>query len=238
LSMYSADNSDRVANNFGVADTDQEIQTGSFGNWANNVMTWGAGGSIEDRSNTNLTWLANGALGHYLAGATGVYQCPADTYLSPLQVTAGWSARVRSISMNLVFGRFSRGADPTAQDLNYFFPQYVQYLKQARVPKPAKTWLFMDEHPDSINDGYFINNPSASNWQDIPACYHNAGCGISFADAHAEFRKWLSTTSLYPVQFFYPHTRSFDAAGRLDFGWYLEHTGYVNAKTGVPAFNY
>jgi type II secretory pathway pseudopilin PulG len=39
-SMYAADNGDRVANNFGVADTDQEIQTGSFGNWANNVMTW------------------------------------------------------------------------------------------------------------------------------------------------------------------------------------------------------
>ena len=88
-SMYAADNSDRVANNFGVADTDQEIQTGSFGNWANNIMSWGTSGSIEDRSNTNLTWLANGALGHYLAGATGVYQCPADTYLSPLQVTAG-----------------------------------------------------------------------------------------------------------------------------------------------------
>jgi len=26
---------------------------------------------------------------------------------------------------------------------------------------------FLDEHPDSINDGFFINNPGASNWQDI-----------------------------------------------------------------------
>ena len=233
-SMYAADNNDRVANNFGISETDQEIQTGSFGNWANNVMDWSLNGS-----NTNLTWVANGALGNYLAGETRVYQCPADTYLSPQQVAAGWSARVRSISMNSVFGRFSRGTgDPTAQDLNWAFPQYVQYLKQARVPKPAKTWLFMDEHPDSINDGYFLNNPQTSNWQDIPASYHNSACGVSFADAHAEFRKWLSATSMYPVQFFYPSPHIFDAAGRLDFGWYLEHTGYVNAKTGVPAFNY
>ena len=85
-SMYAADNSDRVANNFGIAQTEQEIQTGSFGSWANNVMTWGAGSSFDDKSNTNLVWLEKGVLRNYLGGETSVYQCPADTYLSPLQV--------------------------------------------------------------------------------------------------------------------------------------------------------
>src|SRR5436190_21355480 len=65
-SMYAADNSDRVANNFGVTETEQEIQTGSFGSWANNVMSWGTSGSYDDRSNTNLTWLEKGVLRNYL----------------------------------------------------------------------------------------------------------------------------------------------------------------------------
>ena len=96
----------------------------------------------------------------------------------------------------------------------------------------------MDEHPDSINQGIFLNNPLSDHWEDIPACYHNSACGVSFADAHAEFRRWLSATSMYAVKFFYPPTSRFDATGRLDFGWYLEHAGYVNACTGLPAFNY
>ena len=55
----------------------------------------------------------------------------------------------------------------------------------------------IDEHPDSINDGYFINNPSGTAWQDIPASYHNGACGFSFADGHSEIKKWKSATSKY-----------------------------------------
>ena len=61
--------------------------------------------------------------------------------------------------MNSTFGRFSDGNDSTAQGKNWGFPQYKQFLKYTEVLRPAKTWLFIDEHPDSINDGYFINNP-------------------------------------------------------------------------------
>ena len=51
-------------------------------------------------------------------------------------------------------------------------------------------WLFLDEHPDSINDGYFITDPNANTWQDLPACYHNGACGFAFADGHSEIHKW------------------------------------------------
>jgi len=139
--------------------------------------------------------------------------------------------------MNSIFGRFSIGNDPTARGLNWGFQQYVQYLKQAAVPRPAKTWLVIDEHPDSINDGYFINNPSAGNWQDIPASYHNGACGFSFADGHSEIKKWRSGSSIYPVDCSYGPTKGFDAAGRLDFHWYLERTGYVRTS-GQADFGY
>jgi prepilin-type N-terminal cleavage/methylation domain-containing protein/prepilin-type processing-associated H-X9-DG protein len=237
--LYCGDFNDRVANNYGVTETIQAIDQGVMDNWVNNVMTWGASGSTDDRSNTNTAWVANGVLGKYTAGAIGVYKCPADGYLSPAQARAGFPRRNRSLSMNSVFGRFSIGNDPTAQGLNWGFSQYKQYLKLSQCPKPAKTWLTLDEHPDSINDGYFINNPAVSSWQDIPACYHNGACGFSFADGHSEIKKWRSATSKYKqVRYSYPAQMTFDAAGRLDFQWYLERTGYIDARTGALMFGY
>jgi prepilin-type N-terminal cleavage/methylation domain-containing protein/prepilin-type processing-associated H-X9-DG protein len=71
---------------------------------------------------------------------------------------------------------------------------------------------------------------------DIPASYHNGACGFSFADGHAEIKKWRSASSMYKVQYFYPSTKPFDAAGRADFNWYLERTGYV--QNGMPMYGY
>ena len=237
--LYAGDNNERVANNYGVTETIQAIDQRVLDNWVNNVMTWGASQSTADRSNTNKEWVATGVLGKYTAAAIGAYKCPADNYLSPAQRNAGWIERNRSLSMNSIFGRFSIGNDPTAQGRNWGFQEYVQYLKTSQVPRPARTWLMIDEHPDSINDGYFINNPNASAWQDIPASYHNGACGFSFADGHSEIKKWLSRTSKYTrVQYSYPATMGFDAAGRTDFYWYRERTGYILFGSNRPMFGY
>jgi prepilin-type N-terminal cleavage/methylation domain-containing protein/prepilin-type processing-associated H-X9-DG protein len=231
--LYADDFNDRVANNYGVEETKAAIAAKVFDNWVNNVMDWGL-----DASNTNNAWVANGVLGKYTAAAIGVYKCPADHYLSPPQTTAGFRQRNRSLSMNSIFGRFSMGNDDTLRGLNWGFPQYRQYLKQAQVRRPAKTWLTIDEHPDSVNDGYFINNPAATGWQDIPASYHNGACGFSFADGHSEIKKWRSAASKYGIQYSYPNIKPFDAAGRADFAWYLERTGYTLAANGQPQFGY
>ena len=232
--LYATDNNDRVANNYGVSETIQAISNGRLDNWVNNVIDWSA-----NSMNTNNTLVANGVLGKYTAATIDSYRCPADNYLSPQQKNAGFSKRNRSLAMNSIFGRFSTGSDPTLQGLNWGFSQYRQYLKQSQVPRPSKTWLILDEHPDSINDGYFINNPGAGAWQDIPASYHCGACGFSFADGHSEIRKWKSRTSIYSrVQYSYPATMNFDAAGQTDFKWYLERTGYVLASNGQAQYGY
>jgi prepilin-type N-terminal cleavage/methylation domain-containing protein/prepilin-type processing-associated H-X9-DG protein len=240
--LYSVDFNDFVANNYGVAETIQAINARRLDSWVNNVMTWGASGTVNDQSNTNMEWVATGVLGKYTAAALGVYKCPADNYLSPIQRTARFPQRNRSLSMNSFFGRFSimnDSTDPTARGMHYFFPQCRQFLKQSQVPRPAKTWLFVDEQPDSINDGYFLNNGDASSWQDIPACYHNGACGFSFADAHAEIKKWRSSTSKYAkVQYAQPAQIGFDALGRADFDWYRERTGYTLLSSGQALYNY
>ncbi len=187
--------------------------------------------------------MQNGVLGKYLGGAIGAYKCPADKFLSPNQVTGRYLQRNRSLAMNSVFGRFSTGTDPTSKGMHkgidWGFPQFKQFLKQSQVPRPSRTWLVIDEHPDSINDGYFVNNPAATAWQDLPASYHNGACGFSFADGHSEIKKWLSRTSKYTsVIYQYPPTMAFDAAGRKDFAWYLERTGFVQYNTSAPMYGY
>ncbi|MGH7971404.1 MAG: type II secretion system protein [Limisphaerales bacterium] len=238
--MYCSDSNDQVPSNYGVNETVGTIQSGKFATWVNNVMTWTASGGTADVSNTNNAWVANGQLGKYMANAVNAYKCPADNFLSSAQMRAGFTKRNRSLSMNSSFGHFSDGGDSTYQHppVNWGFNQYLEFLKLTDVPRPAKTWLVLDEHPDSINDGYFINNPGVTHWQDIPASYHNGACGFSFADGHSEIKKWLSATSRFKVQFFYPNAVNFDTLGRADFAWYLERTGFIDARTGVPQFGY
>ena len=237
--VYSTDFNDRVANNYGVSETIDAINRKIFDNWVNNVMTWGAGSGTAEVSVTNRAWIANGVLGKYTAAALGVYKCPSDNYVAPAQRRAGYTQRNRSLSMNSFFGRFSTGNDPTLQGRNWGFPDRIQFLKVADCPAPAKTWLTLDEHADSINDGFFINNPDASNWGDIPASYHNGACGFSFADGHSEIRRWLSRASKYTrVGFQYPNVISFDAPGKQDLAWYLERTGYIDARSGRRDYGY
>jgi prepilin-type N-terminal cleavage/methylation domain-containing protein/prepilin-type processing-associated H-X9-DG protein len=248
--IYSGEYDDRVANNFGWGSTDAAMANKTFDNWVNNVMTWGANaGTLDDVSVTNNAWVANGVLGQYTAAAIGVYKCPADNYLSAVQRKAGYKQRNRSLSMNGLFGRSSSDAqgDPTVIGVNYKFPQYKQYLKQAQIPNPAKTWLIVDEHPDSINDGFFITDAtegSQGSWGDTPASYHNGACGFSFTDGHSEIKKWRSSTSIYPVtmqrdlSLVSTPLKKFDAAGLSDYAWFLERTGYILASTGIPQFGY
>jgi prepilin-type processing-associated H-X9-DG protein len=75
-------------------------------------------------------------------------------------------------------------------------------------PGPAMTWVFVDEHPDGINDGLFGMHmilpasawPAATTWDDVPASYHNGACGFSFADGHGEIKKWLDPQTKAPVK--------------------------------------
>ena len=222
--LYATDYDDRCANNFTIPGTQQAITSGMFNNWVNNVMTWGAGNSVSDRSVTNLTWIRNGVLGPYTDGAVGIYKCPADHFVSPNQRQAGYTQRVRSNSMNALFGRSNNDRnDNTARGKSWAFGgQYRQFIRTTDVAEPSMTYLTLDEHPDSINDAFFVTDPNVNNWQDRPASYHNGAAGFSFADGHAEVHKWRSNSSIYSVKYNYGSPKPFDAAGKLDIAWYAQ----------------
>ena len=218
--LYSQASNDRLPNNYTIPATDTAIASGAFDNWANNVMTWGATTNLEDVSNTNVVWAQKGLLSPYLQSNISAFKCPSDIYLSLAQRAAGWIARLRSVSMNGLFGRSDNSSSSTTGRA-WFDPSYRQFLKLSQIPQPAMTYVTLDEHADSINEGFFITAANATQWGDLPASYHDGACGFSFADGHSEMHKWLSATSRYPVKFFFS-TRTFDPQGRKDFQWYKD----------------
>ena len=208
--MYAGDNTDRCVNNFGVAQTDNDVQKGLYNTWCVDNMSWGAGAGEPDSQNTNTTLLRLGLLGQYMGGSVQSYKCPAYIYLSSAQAALGWTERVRSYSMNDFLGLFTdESGDPnTIEGKNEFNPTWPQYLKLTSIPQPANIYVFLDEHPDSINDGYFDtgtqNAPDdpTPQWSgsDTPASYHNGCGGFAFSDGHSEIHKWLNPKTVTPIE--------------------------------------
>jgi prepilin-type N-terminal cleavage/methylation domain-containing protein/prepilin-type processing-associated H-X9-DG protein len=201
--MYAGDNTDKVPNNFGISQIEADYGERKDNTWCVDVMDW-----TLSSENTNLASLKMGQLGPYMAGSIQAYKCPADTYLSAEQSAAGWTARVRSYSMNDFFGIFTDVLpDVTYEGINEFNAGWPQYLKTASVPQPANIYVFLDEHADSINDAYFDDgtqvapDEAASPWSDsdTPASYHNGACTFTFSDGHSEIHKWLNPKTVTPV---------------------------------------
>ena len=230
--MYADDNVDRVAGNFGVANTDTEaadVPELQKQTWIADVMDWT---STPSNQNTNRALIVESQLSPYLARSIDIYKCPADHYLTPQQSGLGWSGRVRSYSMNAFFGPYSTVlTDPWASGENTFCPTYRQWLKISTVPRPSNYFVTIDEHPDSINDGYFLNNPtpsSVTSWDDLPASYHNGAGGLAFADGHSEIHKWFSGATRVPVRYQnHPSWPNFDSAGYTDYNWLMQRTGLL-----------
>ena len=99
-------------------------------------------------------------------------------------------------------------------------------LKQSDIIEPAKTYVTLDEHPDSINDGFFLLTlPAAGNWGDLPASYHNGACGFSFSDGHSEIHKWLYPSTKIKVKTTTLGTITYPTRERGDFDWTAERVG-------------
>ena len=126
-------------------------------------------------------------LANYTGKSVNIYRCPADIFLSPKQRAKSWKERARSVTMN----GFS-GADVDVSALGLWTG-----WKKTSDPKrrsASELLVFLDEHPDSINDGYFIATLSGYGglygWCDVPATYHNGACGFAFLDGHSEIKRW------------------------------------------------
>lgn len=173
--QYAEDNDDRFCNNHGR----DQVRT-DRDNWANNVLDWG-----NSDDNTNLLYVTQTKFAVYLSKSTRVYKCPSDRAL------AENGPRTRSVAMNAMVG-------DTGILTNRFNPTYLQHRKTADIKNPVNIFVFLDEHPDTINDGFFVNTLDDYKWGNMPGSYHGGGLNFSFADGHVEFHHWGSTNTIRP----------------------------------------
>jgi prepilin-type processing-associated H-X9-DG protein len=161
-------------------------------------------------------------LGYYASFSPNIFHCPADHFLSSAQINAGWSGRVRSVSMNAMVG------DPGTvfqNDTNINNPGFEQFVKESDFRDPSSIFVFLDEHPDSIDDGYFLNTGTVSEWVDLPASYHNGGGSFSFADGHTEIHRWVCASTVRPnVPGGAALPMSLAPDDTADFNWVLKRT--------------
>jgi prepilin-type N-terminal cleavage/methylation domain-containing protein len=206
--VYADDNNDRFPPNVSGRN--------SKNGWVDGWLDWDPGNT----DNTNTLFLTNAKIGAYTRNV-GIYRCPADRY----PVTVGRSEkkdRVRSISMN-AFIEGGAYNDPSGGSTWYV--DWYRYDKFSDVvkPGPSEVWMMVDEHPDSINDGWMITaveNPDG--WTDLPASYHAGACGFHFVDGHSEIKAWKEASTKVPVQQIdFPGAST---PGSRDVDWMIKHS--------------
>jgi prepilin-type N-terminal cleavage/methylation domain-containing protein/prepilin-type processing-associated H-X9-DG protein len=194
--MYANDNDGKLVPNGGTgftppSATDPRIQPGGgWYQWCPGVMT-----TFSPFAND---YIRAGGLYHYINNIA-VYHCPTD--YAVYNIGSQSIPHARSYSMNCYLSPIVP-SPPDMKDGTWtgvgsmgtrnFFKDTAML-----VPGPSMTYVLIDENEYSINDGFFVSDPSQGNyWQDVPAARHGNGCGLSFADGHSEIKRWRDTTIL------------------------------------------
>lgn len=161
---------------------------GPVGGWVSGTLDFERANT--DNTNVNLLMLPRHAKLGPFAQDPKIFKCPSDQ--SQVASGSGKRARVRSMSMNAAVG--TDAGDPQWASMNGSWRTYQQ-ISQITAPSPSALWVFMDEHPDSVDDGRFTTDLSqrgeSGYFYSWPGNFHGEGSNLSFADGHVERRRWL-----------------------------------------------
>jgi prepilin-type N-terminal cleavage/methylation domain-containing protein/prepilin-type processing-associated H-X9-DG protein len=171
----------------------------SAGGWVQGWLDFN--GSNQD--NINFDKLTNpdfAKLSAYTAKSRGIYKCPAD--MSSVRNRGRTYPRVRSYAMSTAI------ACPEGHQW-LPAPPYKVFFKLGEItrPGPSKTFVFIEEHPDSINNGAFgvmmseRGRPRNARIFDFPASFHGKSCALSFVDGHVEIRRWVDPRTTPPATY-------------------------------------
>ncbi len=195
--LYAGDNSEGLAGNYGG------VEGGKYPGASSWVSGWLAYETIPFDSpwfsdSTNKVLLVPGgygSIGGYTKSAA-IYNCPADK--SWILVNGTRHARVRSVAMNGYMNSMQMSDSP--------YWRVFRKTTDIIDPPTDKAWVFTDEHEDTIDDGYFdlalgdIPTPSRPHyWFELPGSRHSGAATVSFADGHAEIKKWFDPHTKKPV---------------------------------------
>lgn len=159
----------------------------------------GEEGWAASQYNNDVEMYRSTVLGPYVSNPN-VYKCPADTIPSdPYNNDNGY--RIRSISMNpALIGDLFRKAPNLEDTMKGMLSSWRMFTKASDINMAcvglANLWVFSDESMYTLEDGYLqcsLNTPAYPN---VPANYHSKGNVFSFADGHAEYKKWIFSSNL------------------------------------------
>jgi prepilin-type processing-associated H-X9-DG protein len=194
--VYSSDNNDRIVPTVGQGAIQVSLlPDGSGYTQPGNPENQWIYGDVSKPTPIDPNLIKLGLIFPYVQNVAA-FKCPAD-----VRTVFGWGVTqppgasnpltIRSISMN---GYMSPIVDKIQTSTAPLNQAYRIFRKQSdlAVMGAANCWVLLDENPYSINDSWFVADPSptASSWIDKPATYHNNSCGLSFADGHCELHKW------------------------------------------------
>ena len=178
-----------------------------FSQFGNSWVT----GTLDFMGNNPSNWdpevdIKKSLLWPYCGKSVGIFKCPADRSavkptIGPLRGTT--VSRVRSMSMSVWVGGEGDAGDVS---WNPGWRVYRRFSDMV-VPGPAMTFVFLDMREDSVNTGGFgvgmdgfPDRPQDLGWgTDWPASYHHRAGGFSFADGHAEMRRWQDSRTMPPI---------------------------------------
>jgi prepilin-type N-terminal cleavage/methylation domain-containing protein/prepilin-type processing-associated H-X9-DG protein len=197
---YANDNQDNMVPNRGLNGqpgslienplTDANLMTGG------SLAQWCPGNVQNSVCAINYKeWIEAGLLFPYNANIA-IYLCPADNTTFPRGSTTVRVPSLRTYSMNCWIQPMDHSGYTAGQQ--WLYPQNAGYrvfskLSNMFQPGPSSTWVFMEEAPPTIDDGFFAISASAqytNTWIELPAVLHGRSSEIAFADGHAETRNW------------------------------------------------
>lgn len=211
--MYSSDNNDRIP----YAYAPEVNPNTSDGAWVQGILD---DNNLAAPDNTNLKYLQQSPLWTYSGKSPAIWHCPGDKSMG-VDTNKQKVPRNRSMSMNIWVGG-NVGTD------GGWGPLWKVYTKHSDFtdPGPSKTFVLLDEREDSINDGFFVvsmdgyPNMAQTDMVDCPASYHNGAGGFSFADGHAEIKKWIDPRTKPPLHKFAGGVQ----ANNKDIFWMQDHS--------------
>lgn len=230
--MYSNDFQDNWVPNF----------PGQTPAWVAGNMDWNPANT--DNTNTAIMIDPNKSLLASFFINPKLLHCPADS-----SYVAKEGSRVRSVSMNQAVGTVGtatgtlaagspvNGQWVTDQNIgNAPQSKWRTYGKTSQMsnPGPSMLWIFIDEHPNSINDaGFAVEMEHVGPFAhiiDTPASFHGGAAALSFADGHAEIHKWMGKTIQPPVT---PGGNNIgNAASSIGDSWV--DIAWLQARTSAP----
>ena len=191
--------------------------------WVRGVLDYN--GANTDNTNTIfLTDSQYAKLGPYTAKTARIYKCPSDR--STVTISGEQHPRVRSLSLSQAMN----SKDDWSSFITKAKYQVFRNLTDIDKMGPANAYLFIDEHPDSLNFGDFavaMNDTapdSAIYMIDVPASNHNGAGGLSFADGHAEIHKWLDPRTKTPITGIFMSSSVQASPGNWDMRYLSDHT--------------